>query len=444
MSGMALAAGLSTTALPLEDHRRLAPCRSRTLVNRFAGPRSWSHLLVASAIVFFTTATRLFAEAPVVEVRDVQGKTHAGSLAELTEKTVTLSIENQKRPFSLREVLEIQFDHERIKPHLWDAVILLANGDRLVAHPETIDETAALVRWVAFPSWKSVKVPLETISGMVLDVPEISVVRSQTIRTVLNRKKNADVVDLKNGDQASGEFLGLTDKILRLNSPVGETPIEREGIRLVTMNRELISFPKTKGAKLLLSLTDGSQITASSLRMESDERLIAQAVFGATLDLPLSAVRAIRPLSGRAVYLSDLKPAKYEHQPFLAGDWKLQADRNVLGVSLRLDGREYPKGIGLHSQSMATYNLGGEYETFRATVGLDDAAKTGGSVVFVVEVDGQEAFRSKPQTAKDPAIVLEPISLKDAKQLTLRVEFAEFGDVLDYADWVDAVLIRSQ
>src|SRR5690606_30290996 len=155
-----------------------------------------------------------------------------------------------------------------------------------------------------------------------------------------------------------------------------------------------------EGPRLLISLTDGSRITASDVKLESEERLMAKAVFGATLELPIAEVMAIRPLGGRAVYLSDLAPAEYEHQPYHAGSWELKADRNVLGEPLRLDGKEYPKGLGLHSRSIVTYDLSGNYESFRATVGVDDAAGSGGSVIFAVEVDGKPVFQSKPQTAK--------------------------------------------
>jgi hypothetical protein len=96
----------------------------------------------------------------------------------------------------------------------------------------------------------------------------------------------------------------------------------------------------------------------------------------------------------------------------------------------------------MHGQSSVSYDLNGEYQTFRAAVGVDDAADNRGSVVFVVEVDDKEMFRSEPQTAKHPAIELPAISLAGAKRLMLKVEFGEFGDVLDYADWCDAVLVR--
>lgn len=377
-----------------------------------------------------------------VTVVDVNGKSHSGTLTELTAGEIELSIGNQSRTFRAQDVLELQFEHRRSKPHLVGAAIFLANGDRLVASPETIDDTQAVAQWQAFPGWKSVRVPLETITGFILEVPEIAAVRTRALRTVMDRRQKADLVDLKNGDQVSGEFLGLTDEALRLNSSVGETSIERGSIRLVTMNRELVSFPPVDGPAMLLSLNDGSLMTVKSLKLEVGDQLAVKTAFGAELDLPISEVISIRCLGGRAVYLSDLTPSAYRHAPYLAGSWELKSDKNVLGEPLRLDGIECPKGLGMHSQSAVTYELAGKFQTFRATVGLDDAATGRGSAVFVVEVDGKEAFRSEPQTAKHPAIELPPIPVAGANQLMLKVEFAEFGDVLDYADWCDAVLIK--
>ncbi len=377
-----------------------------------------------------------------VTVINVQGQSHAGTLSGLTAGEIALSIDNEARTFPARDILELRFDHKRTKPHLASAVIFLANGDRLAAHPESIDDAKAMARWQEFPGWPSVEVPLETISGFILDMPEIAALRSEALRTVLDRRQKSDLADLKNGDQAGGEFLGLTETVLRFDSPVGQTSIERESIRLVTMNRELISFPERKGPAMLLSLTDGSRITATDVGLADEDRLQLKAMFGAEMELPLAEVISIRCLGGRAVYMSDLAPVDYEHKPYLAGKWDLKTDRNVRGEPLSLDGVEYPKGVGMHSQSSVSYDLKGEYQTFRATVGVDDAAENQGSVVFVVEVDGQEKYKSEPQTARHAATKLPPISVVGAKRITLKVEFAQFGDALDYANWCDALLIR--
>jgi hypothetical protein len=207
--------------------------------------KHWSRLLpfMVWCLLLGPMAGGLSIAAVPATVVDVQGESHAGSLTGLTAAEITLSINKQPRIFPARDVLELRFDHKRINPDLWGAVIFLANGDRLAASPESFDDAAATVRWTLFPGWKSTRIPLETVAGFILEVPEISAVRSLALRTVMDRRQKSDVVDLKNGDQASGEFLGLTEKTLRLETSVGETAIDRDSIRLVTMNRELISFP---------------------------------------------------------------------------------------------------------------------------------------------------------------------------------------------------------
>jgi hypothetical protein len=360
----------------------------------------------------------------------------------LTATEITVAVGDVPRTFPTPDVLEIRFNNKRTKPHLSGAAIFLANGDRLAANPETIDDTKAIVRFAEFPGWPSAHVPLETIAGFILDMPEIAALRSETLRTVLDRKQKTDLVDLKNGDQAKGEFLELTKSALRLDSPVGETSIDRDSIRLVTMNQELISVPDLEGPAMLLALVDGSRITATDVSLDGQDRLKLKALFGAEMELPLAAMVSMRCLGGRAVYLSDLDPAQYAHKPYLAGRWELKTDRNVRGEPLFLDGQEYPKGLGMHSQSQVSYDLKGEYQTFRAVIGVDDAAQGQGSVAFVVEVDGEEKYKSAPQTARDAAVNLPSISVAGANRLTLKVEFAEFGDALDYANWCDAVLIR--
>src|SRR5207253_2365470 len=71
----------------------------------------------------------------------------------------------------------------------------------------------------------------------------------------------------------------------------------------------------------------------------------------------LAEVAALNTYQGKAVYLSDLKPRRYEHTPYLSVRWPLAADRAVTGADLRLGGGTYDKGVGLHSRSRATFDL---------------------------------------------------------------------------------------
>ena len=56
---------------------------------------------------------------------------------------------------------------------------------------------------------------------------------------------------------------------------------------------------------------------------------------GLGCNFPSSAV-ALQVRQGKAVYLSDLEPSKYEHTPFLGVSWPYVKDGSVAGRSLRL------------------------------------------------------------------------------------------------------------
>ncbi len=409
----------------------------------FHRPHCWGLILIAVlGDLEIVPPPQLRAEEISATVITVDGESFRGVVSLFTADEIAITQNANSRSFKMRDVLQIRFDHKRLKPHLAGSAIFLANGDRLAAHPQTIDDTAAQIQWQAFPAWKLLRVPLETIAGFVLEIPEIPIRRQRILRAVMNRAEKTDLVDLQNGDQASGEFVALTSEELRLQSQVGETKIPRRNVRFVTMNRELMSFPKRTGPALLLSLIDGSQITVTEAQMKPENRLAVKAVFGAELELPLTAIIAIRGLGGRAVYLSDLTPTEYKHQPYLKDHWELKADKNVLGLPLRLGGEEFPKGLGLHSRSVVRYDLKGEYQSFQALAGIDSQTVSGGNVIFAVDVDGKTVLETQPQTARNRAIKLPIIPLVDAKQFTLRVEFSEFGDVRDYANFCDAVLIK--
>jgi hypothetical protein len=100
----------------------------------------------------------------------------------------------------------------------------------------------------------------------------------------------------------------------------------------------------------------------------------------------------------------------------------------------------------MHSPSRITYDLDEPYRLFQAQVALDDEARGRGSVEFRVFVDdggGQwrEAAASGTLRGGQPP---RPISvdLAGAKRISLLVDFADRGDELDHADWLDARLVR--
>lgn len=376
----------------------------------------------------------------MVHLVTVEGETVSGRLLELNSRRVVFN-DGQRRMQSTDDLLRLRIGNRFAWPVLHDSVIVLANGDRLVARPAEMTELDAVAHWSYFEAWTPVKVPLETIRGVAFDLPESRTLRSDLMRTITTRRGAADALILKNGDQVAGTLEGLADGQFTFETTVGARQIPVDGVRALSFSSELTSFPEATGRRALLTLVDGSRITVTSFELQSDGQLQVDALFGARLQIPLTAVATLQFLGGRAVYLSDLEPAEYAFTPYLSLKWELARDRNVTGGPLRLGGVEYAKGLGMHSQSRATYTLDGQFRRFRATVGLDDEARKGSAVV-AVEIDGRRIFTSGDLSVDRGSLTLEPIDVTGAQRLTLLVDFGKFADIQDHVNWCDAVLVK--
>jgi hypothetical protein len=108
---------------------------------------------------------------------------------------------------------------------------------------------------------------------------------------------------------------------------------------------------------------------------------------------------------------------------------------------LRAGGRSYVKGIGMHSASRLTYRLDGKHRRFEAEVAIDDETDGRGSVVFRVFVDDREAYKSPVIRGGMPPAPIS-VDIRGGKRLSLIVDFAERGDELDHADWLNARLVE--
>jgi hypothetical protein len=157
-------------------------------------------------------------------------------------------------------------------------------------------------------------------------------------------------------------------------------------------------------------------------------------------------VAALDVYQGGAVYLSDLKPDKFEFTSFLGDDgpvWPLVADGSVDNRDLRLGGSTYDKGLGLHSRSRVTYNLAGAYRRFESLVGIDDeAGRVGGARVRIL-TDGKPLDLG-PGTELTPGTgpLVVGVSVAGVKELTLEVDFGKRGDVQGRVNWCDARLVK--
>jgi len=129
----------------------------------------------------------------------------------------------------------------------------------------------------------------------------------------------------------------------------------------------------------------------------------------------------------------------------------LRQDHNVLcfGEScmetpIRIGQRQFKHGLGTHSNSKIAVSFPPGAKVFKAFVGVDnnyDTQGKHGSVRFVVEIDGKEAFRTPVlRGGQEPAQVNVELP-EGIGQIVLKVDATDDGVSHDQADWADAHLV---
>lgn len=364
-------------------------------------------------------------------VQGVITRLNSQELTVVSEPDVTLPV---------AEVIAVEFTDR--PPRLFDQspLIELVNGDLLAAEVVSADEEQARVRFTRLNRLPEFRLPLEALRAVLLVRPTDPGARRE-LRRRLARPRASDELLLLDGDSQTGDLSGLTAEAVLLGTGAEQQRVPRSAVRAVGFNPELANLPPLRGPGTLVTLVDGSRFVATDCHWEDDEFLACTALFGAEFRIPAGAVSRLHFLGGRARWLSRLEPQTTRFDPYLSLAWPWHRDRNCLGEPLRLRGVDYALGLGVHSRQSLVFEIAPTDRTFQATLGLDDSAGEGGAAVFQVLVDGESRYTSPPLRGGQPLIPLEPIEVTGARRLELLVDYGPSADILDHADWCEAVLI---
>lgn len=142
------------------------------------------------------------------------------------------------------------------------------------------------------------------------------------------------------------------------------------------------------------------------------------------------------------VFLSDLAPVEFSNGWGMFEYDRSNGEKNFEdGNAFSIEGATFTKGIGVHAPSSISYKLDGLYETFHATIGLDDE-KDEGKVVFQVYGDEQLLYESQPFTDHTPPENIQ-VNIAGIQTLTLVVNDGDNGIKDDHANWCDAYILKS-
>ena len=291
--------------------------------------------------------------------------------------------------------------------------------------------------------FEPVTVPRHLVRGIVLQVPADRTHRDRLLDQVRSYSAQEDAVLLAGGDRLMGRVTELDGDSISMETSLGEVRVPLATATAVQFDGLLSDGTGDAAERLLVGLSDGSLLAVrefrgngDNLQMKLDGDVVLQ---GATA----KDIVSLQPLGGTVTYLSDLEPHRYVHVPYLDLQWPLGRDRNVLGGRLRAGGQLFSKGLGVHSAARLIYRLDGSHGRFAARIAIDDSAGRGGSAIFrVLLAEGdawREAYTSPVLRGGDEPVDVS-VPLGEAKGLAIVVDYADRGDELDHADWLDARL----
>ncbi len=327
--------------------------------------------------------------------------------------------------------------------------ILLRDGSQIVAPVLAISQS-----WVMVDSdlWGQLKIPRERVLAVVLTPPLPWKARDELWAQLLQQPAERDRIVLANGDDVSGvlelparlpEPIPFFLSALRLKmDPLGET------VRLSAKQIQAVRFagPAVRSSPSGVVATDDGTRCQVTEALVDETSIRLKLVCGWTLAAPAGDVRSrIAYLRSPPQHWQPLdagEPLDQTHIPMLQRRISPRLGRSAAGTHLRVAGVEYGHGIGVFGRSRVVYQVPAGATRLVVRVGIDDRAGRSGSVVFrVYTSDGEGAWRlaaESPRMAGGMAPRRLAVELERQTRVALITDVADHGEVLDYANWLDA------
>jgi hypothetical protein len=322
--------------------------------------------------------------------------------------------------------------------------VILVNGDRIPGRVQELTNDRIHVQ-ADLGKGTDFVVPVSAVAIIWIAAPDGVDNPSKWRRQLAVGQRSRDAVYLQNGEVIEGILNSIKGQNLQIESSKKNMTVPFSKVAVIAFNTGLVRQSQSKGVHARLVLDTGCRLTIVSAQADGS-LLTGKTDFGTDVAIPLNRILAIDWLGGSVIYLSDRKPRNYQFRSFLpAVRWPYAKDASVMESDLRLGGRFYDKGLGVHTASQLTYDIGPNDCWFEALVGLDDTVGKEGSARIQVLLDGKPqkltwdgnlTWQTGPRTIR--------LAVAGAKELTLVSDFGSYGDVQGCVDWANARLIKNR
>ena len=353
------------------------------------------------------------------KLETVDARIVTGEITSITKDSVVINVAGKGQTLARRDVSEMVFGQGAdAMTRLGKAVVVSALGDRICAETLTL---ASGKFAIVSPSLGRVSMPLSKAAAVYL--PSTGSSPAAVKRRCLEMKFAAGKQDMLVVAKKDDAWLGIggllkavTDKDVIFNWKDEDKATERKGVRAILL-AQVTTRPASHGGTLVVS--DGSRVMFTSATLSAGKLSLAVPSLG-DVAIDRKVIASIRFVSERVTNLADMKPAEVKQYGFFDKGFPYRLNRSVGGGPLRLGGRVYGTGLGLHSYARLTYKLDGTFTSFVAVVGIDDSVRPNGDARLVFLGDGKELIPKLRLTGKDKPQTVR-MNLKGVRQFTIQV-----------------------
>ena len=383
------------------------------------------------------------------DLRLLSGKTITGELVGINGKEIVIKTSTGDVPTPLAQVL--QLDLEPVAPAPKKEVkvtdVELIDGSLLHCSSFVLKGKQAELTLL---SGQAVKLPLEAIR-YVLNDAEDEKNRKDWKERFVEEKRTSDLVAIRSAEGRSSRLKGTFGEAddegktiqFDLNSGGNPRPLKLERVQGMLFLRQGSTL-----ADVLCKVHDIHQglLMVAEVKMDDKGCTISTAA-GVKIEYPLKLVSRFDFSRGKLTFLSDLEPVKVVETSTEERIEHYRRDKNLEDQKIHLrvpkdkgesEEKEFDKGLALHSRTELEYDLKGEYNEFKALLGVDPkVGGTDGSTLVKLEADGKEIY-SGTITRQDLAIAIN----RDIKGVSRLRILVSSGDLLDLGKHVNLALAR--
>ncbi len=386
-------------------------------------------------VLFFVSMTTLLAIAPDVEVTSLSGASASGSLQSLNKTVAKIKAGQTEKDLPLSNILNMRFPKNRPQRSLeLPLTVRLTDGSLFPTQSLQSNE-------------RQVKVSGDQTGELILPARNVASIRFGALNSnirdswekLLNGENTKDllVVQKENVlDYIDGVVGSITEEKIQFFTGEDEVSVNRSRVFGVIYSRP--PSPEVS-PYCAIRLTDAGVLNASAITFTGTE-FTATLLGGTRARFTPQSIANLDFSQGKVRYLSDLEPRNIEYTPFFDTVWKYRKDRHRDGGPLRVGGKEYTRGLYIHSKTLLQYRLKGDYRNFRAIMGIDESVPGIGFVYVEIKGDGRILYSGNVRSSDSPVEL--NLDVDGVREFEVLVDFGDNLEICDHLDLCEARFIK--